>query len=480
MKKDTKGITAKKEDFSQWYPQVLTKGKLIEYTDISGCYIFMPDSYAIWEKVASFFDQEIKKLGVKNAYFPLLIPESYLKKEAQHVEGFAPEVAWVTEHGSTKMPERLAIRPTSETAMYQAYSKWIRSYKDLPLKLNQWCNIVRWEFKNPLPLLRSREFLWQEGHTAFATQKEAEKETRQILDLYARVFEELYAIPVLKGRKSEKEKFAGADYTLSIEVFLPVGRAIQGATSHHLGQNFAKAFNIKFLDEKGKESFVWQNSWGLTTRTIGIMVIMHGDNQGLVHPPRVAPIQIVIVPILFQKTKAKTLKIARRIKEKLSLHFSVHLDEREDYSPGWKFNEWEVRGVPLRLEIGPRDLENNQVTLVRRDNQEKQSLPISGLEKEVGLILDQIQQNLYRKAKAFLKRSIIKVSTLAEAKKQIENKKIIFAPWCASPQCEENFKDQTGAKSLNSPFQQPKLKKGQKCFACSKKATAWFYFGKSY
>lgn len=479
-KKDIKGITVKKsEDFSEWYTQVLQKAELIEYSDISGCYILRPNSYAIWEAVTKFFDTEIKKLGVKNAYFPLFIPESYLKKEAEHVEGFAPEVAWVTAHGDTQMPERLAIRPTSETAMYTAYSKWIRSHKDLPLKLNQWCNIVRWEFKNPMPFLRSREFLWQEGHTAFASQKEAGEEARTILDLYERVFTELYAIPVLKGRKSEAEKFAGADYTLSVEIFLPVGKAIQGATSHHLGQNFSRAFGIKFLDEKEKESFAWQNSWGITTRTIGLMVLMHGDDKGLIIPPKVAPLQVVIVPILFEDSKKKVVAEAERIAQKLEAEgILVHLDDREDYSAGWKYNEWEVKGIPLRLEIGPRDLQKKQVMLARRDTGDKVAVPISKLGKEVPSFLEKIQKNLYAKAESLLKESIVKVKDIKEAEKALQEKKMFFAPWCGEVKCEESFKDRTGAKSLNSPFQQPPV--SGKCFACAQKAKVWFYFGKSY
>lgn len=478
-KKDTKGITVKKtEDFSEWYTQVIQKAEFIEYSPVSGCYILRPNAYQIWEKVQLYFDNLIKKDGVKNAYFPLFIPESFLNKEAEHVEGFTPEVAWVTHHGESKMPERLAIRPTSETIMYDAYAKWIRSHKDLPLRLNQWCNVVRWEFKNPIPFLRSREFLWQEGHTAFATKKEAEAETLKILDFYAQVFEELYAIPVLKGRKSEKEKFAGADYTLSVETFLPIGKAIQGATSHHLGQNFAKAFEITFVDEKEKKQHVWQNSWGLSTRTIGIMILMHGDDKGLVLPPNLAPIQVAIVPILFDKTKKEVLQTAETVRKKLK-NFLVHLDDRDNYSPGWKFNEWEMKGVPIRIEIGPKDLEKNQVMVVRRDTGQKEACALTNVEKSVKSLLTQIQDNLYEKAEQLLKNSIVKVNDLKEAKKHIDNKKIVFAPWCGSVDCEENIKHKSGgAKSLNSPLKQPKV--SEDCFACKEKANSWFYFGKSY
>ena len=383
--------------------------------------------------------------------------------------------------GHTKLKERLAIRPTSETIMYETYAKWIRSHKDLPLRLNQWANVVRWEFKHCTPFLRSREFLWQEGHTAFATKEEALEEVHKILDFYEQLFRELYAVPVLKGRKSETEKFAGAEFTLSVEAFLPTGKAIQGATSHHLGQQFAKAFNIKFKDQQQQEQYVWQNSWGFSTRSIGMMILMHSDDKGLVLPPKVARIQVVIVPILFDKTKAQVLKEAVLLQKKLEKKgFSVHLDAREEYSPGWKFNEWEVKGVPVRLELGPRDLEQKQAALVRRDTGEKQALPLAGIEKEVDLILQQMQADLYSKAESMLKKSIVKINNLAEAVKHVQEKKMILAPWCETEVCETEFKEKTSAKSLNAPLQQPPLQKNQTCFACKKKAVSWFYFAKSY
>jgi prolyl-tRNA synthetase len=477
-KKDTKGITAKKENFSEWYPQVIQKADLADYSAVSGCIIYKPNSYSIWEKIKDETDKRFKDIGIKNAYFPLFIPEKLLQKEAAHIKGFAPEVAWVTHAGKTKLDERLAVRPTSETIMYDAYAKWIRSHKDLPLRLNQWNNVVRWEFKHPVPFLRGREFLWNEGHTVFATKKEAEAEKDQIINIYRDVCENYLALPSLIGKKSEKEKFAGAEYTVSLEYVMPNGKAIQGPDFHFDGQNFAKAFDITFLDENSKKQYAWQNTFAITTRMLGIMFAIHGDDKGLILPPKIAPVQIVIIPIIFPKTRAKTLKTCQKIKDQLSKKFSVHLDDREGYSPGWKFNEWEVKGIPLRIEIGPRDLEKNQVTLVQRDTREKKSLSISKVEKTVGLLLDQIQKNLYQKAKSFLKKSIAKVSTLTEAKKQIESKKIVFAPWCGTVKCEENIKDKTGAKSLNSPLKQAKV--SGKCFACSKKAAVWFYFGKSY
>jgi len=476
------GITVKKSaDFSEWYTQVIQKSEMIEYGPVSGCMVIRPYSYSIWEVVQAFMDKEFKKSGVQNAYFPLLIPESLFKKEQEHVKGFTPEVAWVTEHGDTKFDERLAIRPTSETIMYDSYKKWIRSYRDLPLRLNQWCNVVRWEFKHPVPFLRTREFLWQEGHTVFATREEAMKETMEILDIYARAYEELYAVPVLKGRKSDTEKFAGAEYSNSLEIFMPNKKAIQGCTTHLLGQNFAKAFDINFLDKEGKKQFAWQNSWGFSTRSIGIMVAMHGDDKGLVLPPRVAPIHVVIVPILFSNKPSvneKILEVAQSIKKELKT-IKVHLDDREEYSPGFKFNYWELKGVPLRIELGPKDLEKEQVVLVRRDTGVKESAPISEITIRVIKLLADIQDNLYNKAKKFLEQSIEKVNSLAELKKTIDNGKIAQVNWCGSADCEAKVKDETGAKSLNTPFETAKL--SGNCFCgCGKKAEKIMYFARSY
>ena len=481
-KKNTLGITVKKDqDFSEWYTQLLQKAELIEYSAVSGCYILRPNAYHIWEKVQEFFDKLIKADGVKNAYFPLFIPESLLVKEEKHIQGFAAEVAWVESGGNSKLQERLAVRPTSETIINDSYAKWIRSHQDLPLRLNQWCNVVRWEFKHPVPFLRSREFLWQEGHTAYATKAEAMKETYTILDFYEKVFTELYAVPVLKGMKAKTETFAGAEYSLSLEAFLPNGKAVQGCTSHHLGQNFAKAFNITFQDEKQQSQHVWQNSWGLTTRLLGILIMMHSDDRGLVLPPRLALTQVVIVPILFDDSRVKVLKEAQKIKTLLGRKgISVHLDDREGYTPGWKFNEWEMKGIPVRIEIGPRDLENKKATVVRRDTGEKQTLPFSALDTEVRMILEQMQQDLYVKAEKFLKQSITKTENMKDTEKVIASGKIAFAPWCGTERCEEKWKEKMGAKSLNAPVEQPALKKEQPCFACKEKANSWFYIGKSY
>ena len=479
-KKTTQGITVKKDqDFSEWYTQVIQKAELIEYSPVSGCYILRPNAYYIWEKVQQYFDQLIKQDGVKNVYFPLFIPESLLMKEKNHVEGFAPEVAWVESGGHSQLGERLAVRPTSETIMYDAYAKWIRSYKDLPLRLNQWCNVVRWEFKHCTPFLRSREFLWQEGHTAFANKEEAVKEAEKMLNLYEQTFKELYAIPVLKGRKSDGEKFAGAEFTLSVEAFLPNGKAIQGATSHHLGQNFSRAFNISFTDEQGQKQLAWQNSWGLSTRSIGVMILMHSDDQGLVLPPRVAPVQAVIVPILFDDSKKKVLAAAEMIKKKLEARgVLAQIDAREEYSPGWKFNEWEVKGVPLRLELGPKDLAKKQVVVARRDTGEKKEFKISEVSKVIPSLLEYIQFSLYHKAEKLLQERLVKVKDSPAAEKEFQKGNYIYAPWCAEAKCEESFKEKTGGKSLNSPLKQPKV--SGKCFNCGNPAKAWFYFGRSY
>ncbi|MEM3127264.1 MAG: proline--tRNA ligase [Candidatus Woesearchaeota archaeon] len=474
------GIGAKKdEDISKWFIDIITKADLIEYTDISGCYVFKPRSYSIWETVQKHMDLEFKKRKVKNAYFPLFIPEKMFAKEAEHVEGFTPEVAWVTHAGETPLTEKLAIRPTSETIMYDAYAKWIRSYKDLPLKINQWCNVVRWEFKNPVPFLRSREFLWQEGHTAFATKEEAEQEAREMLEVYRQTYEQLYAVPVILGRKTEKEKFAGADYTLSAETFLPTGKAIQGCTSHHLGQNFSKAFNIKFKDKNEKEQFVWQNSWGFTTRSIGVMIMMHSDDKGLIIPPNVATEKLVIVPIYKEDTKEKVMKEAKKIAEQLK-DFSPILDEREDKTPGFKFNDWEMKGVPIRIELGPKDIDQNQVVAVKRNDSQKIAVKIKDLQKKIPALLDEIQNELFENAKQNIQVNTIVCRTWHEFEKAIESRKLVLAPFCNNSECEDWIKDKThGAKSINIPFEQDKID-GEKCPQCSSDAKVWCYFAKSY
>jgi len=473
------GINAKKtEDFSEWYTQVIQKADLADYSKVSGCMVYKPKSYAIWEKIKQEVDKRFKKAGIQNAYFPLFIPESLLIKEQEHVKGFAPEVAWVTQAGDSKLNERLAIRPTSETIMYDSYAKWIRSYRDLPLRLNQWNNVVRWEFKHPVPFLRTREFLWNEGHTVFATQEEAKAEKDEIIGIYKEVCEKYLALPSLIGRKSEKEKFAGAEYTISMEFFMPHGKAIQGPDFHHDGQNFAKAFEIKFLDEKEKEQYVYQNTFAITTRMIGIVIAVHSDDNGLIVPPKLAENPVVIVPIFKQNTKDKIIKHAKEL-SKLLKKFNPLIDERDYVTPGFKFNDWELKGIPLRIEIGPKDIENRQVVLVRRDSGKKETILIKDIELKVEEILKDIQDSLFKKAKAMLDNAITKVKTMDELKAAIKNKKIALAPWCESEECEDWIKDKAdGAKTLNMPLDQPK--ENAKCVNCEKPSKVWIYIGKSY
>ena len=468
----------KEDDFSEWYTQVITKSELISYSNVSGCYVFKPRSYQIWEKIQNYFNREIKKKGVKNAYFPMLIPERLLQKEEEHVEGFSPEVAWVTHSGSSELNERLAIRPTSETIMYDSYKDWIRSYNDLPLKINQWCNIVRWEFNNPVPFLRSREFLWQEGHTVFSNKKDAEDETKDILQLYKQVFEDLLAVPVFDGEKSENERFAGAEFTLSVETFLPSGKAIQGATSHHLGQNFSKSFDITFTDENSEEKYAWQNSWGISTRSIGTMVMMHSDNRGLVLPPKVASPQVVIVPIIFKDSKKEVIDACNKVNDMFDEDIEILFDNRDSYSAGWKFNEWEMKGVPIRIEIGPRDVKNNKAVLVRRDTGEKIVVKQEEIKVKVKELLEEIHNNLLENARDYIKENTVETDNFDEFKKAIENKKLVKSKWCGSKECEELIKHESGgAKSLNMSFEDDA--KG-KCIHCDKDAKRYTYFAKSY
>lgn len=472
------GMTTEKKDFNEWYIEVIRKAGMADYSPVSGCMVIRPHAYRIWENVQKLLDERFRKLGVKNAYFPLFIPERLLKKEEEHMEGFTPEVAWVTEGGSSKLDERLAVRPTSETIMYESYAKWIRSWRDLPLKINQWVNVVRWEFKNPILFLRTREFLWQEGHTAYAEKKEAEKEVLDILEIYREVVEDYMAIPSVKGRKSDNEKFVGGDYTISLEHLMPNGKAIQGPDSHHLGQHFSKAFGVKYLDSEEKEQYVWQNSWGFTTRQLGIMFAVHGDDKGLIIPPRVAPIQVIIVPIYRDKEKKDVLENARKLMKGLG-SFSVELDDRDGYTPGFKFNEWELKGVPLRLEIGPRDIEKKQIVLVRRDTGEKKPVKIKDLKKEAEKMLEAIQKNLFERARKFMKERTKEVKTYEQLKKSIEGNWVI-APWCGETTCEERIKEETGAKITNIPFDLNEKKVSGSCILCGKPAKHLVYFGKSY
>uniref|UniRef100_A0A8C5EEK7 Bifunctional glutamate/proline--tRNA ligase n=1 Tax=Gouania willdenowi TaxID=441366 RepID=A0A8C5EEK7_GOUWI len=504
-KKQTRlGLEAKKEEnLADWYSQVITKAEMIEYYDVSGCYVLRPWAYSIWESIKDFFDREIKKLGVENCYFPMFVSQAALEKEKSHIADFAPEVAWVTRSGKTELAEPIAVRPTSETVMYPAYAKWVQSHRDLPIKLNQWCNVVRWEFKHPQPFLRTREFLWQEGHTAFATKEEAAEEVLQILDLYARVYEELMAIPVVKGRKTEKEKFAGGDYTTTIEAFISAsGRAIQGATSHHLGQNFSKMFEIMFEDPKrpGEKQLAFQNSWGITTRTIGVLAMVHGDNMGLVLPPRVACLQVVIIPcgitasLPEQEKEALLAQCNKYLRRLLEVGIRVKCDLRDNYSPGWKFNHWELKGVPIRLEVGPKDMQQRQCVAVRRDSSAKLIIPEAEAEKRLLSILDDIQTFLFNKASEDLKTHMVAADTMEQFQKELDQGKIVQIPFCGEIQCEDwikkiTAKDQDlepgapsmGAKSLCIPFSPLKtLESGQLCVSGKEPAQFYTLFGRSY
>ena len=479
-KKSKEGLTIKKEEnFSEWFAQMVVKSGLADYSSISGCIIFRPLSYEIWEKIKEECDKKFKKIGIKNVYFPLLIPEKLFSKEQEHVEGFTPEVAWVTETGNSKLKERLAIRPTSEAIMYESYAKWIRSWRDLPLKYNQWNNVIRWEFNNPVLFLRTREFLWNEGHTVFATQKQALKEAGQIIKIYKEIVEKFLALPGIYGRKTEKEKFAGAVFSEKIHYMLPNGKVIEGPCFHHDGQNFAKAYKIKFKNEFGKEEYVWQNTFAISTRMLGTMFAIHSDNKGLIIPPKVASNQVVIIPILFDKTKNKVLKKAKEIKKMLG-KFSPILDKREDYSPGWKYSEWELKGIPLRIEIGPKDLEKNQVIIVKRNDSKKHAIKISNLKKEIPKLLDEIQDELYKDAEKLLKSNTAKSENKKQVIELIKNKKMVITPMCNSKKCENILKSETsGAKTL---FIDPKNTsvKNKKCIVCNKPADYWVYIGKSY
>ncbi|KAL6506473.1 hypothetical protein OROGR_024654 [Orobanche gracilis] len=490
VKKETGlGLSYKKdENFGEWYSEVVVNGEMIEYYDISGCYILRPWAMSIWEVMQTFFDSEIKKMKIKNCYFPLFVSSGVLQKEKDHVEGFAPEVAWVTKSGESELDVPIAIRPTSETVMYPYFSKWIRGHRDLPLRLNQWCNVVRWEFSNPTPFIRSREFLWQEGHTAFSTKEEADAEVLEILELYRRIYEEFMAVPVIKGKKSEHEKFSGGLYTTTVEAFVPnTGRGVQGATSHCLGQNFAKMFEINFENEKGEKAMVWQNSWAYTTRTIGVMIMVHGDDKGLVLPPKVASLQVIVIPVPYKDANTQGIfdACAATVKSLNEAGIRAEADFRDNYSPGWKYSNWELKGVPLRIEIGPKDLANNQVRAVRRDNSAKIDIPVGGLIERVEDMLNNIQQNLFDIAKQKRDACIQVVHTWEEFVEALAQKKMILAPWCDEEEVEKDVKTRTkgdmgAAKSLCSPFDQPSLPEGTLCFASGKPAKKWTYWGRSY
>jgi prolyl-tRNA synthetase len=475
------GITIKKsEDFSEWYTQVIIKSGLADYGPVKGTIAFKAYSIEIWERIQAIFNRMIKDSGHKNAYFPLFIPESFLKKEAEHFKGFVPEVFWVTQAGNKKLSEKLAIRPTSETIVYYFYSKWIRSWRDLPLLLNQWCNIARAEIKSTKPFIRTSEFLWQEGHTAHATQKDAEKEVMQILKFYQNLIENYLAIPVLVGKKSESEKFAGAVYTMTLEALMPDGKALQLGTSHNLGQNFSKPFGIKFIGRDKKTHWVWNTCWGISTRLIGAIVMVHGDDKGLILPPKVAPHQIVIVPIYYSKNeRKKVFQKTKQIEENLKKNnLRVIVDYRTEYTPGWKFNEWELKGVPLRIEIGPKDVRKKQVVVARRDSFEKKVVKDKELVKKIRLLLEEVQKNLFKRAKKFMRAHIKTARNYEELKKYLEKKCFVKACWCLSEKCEKKIKEETGATIRLIPLKKEKI--FGKCVYCNKNGKEVVYFAKSY
>ncbi len=474
------GITAKKEEnFDEWYTQVILKSEMADYSPVSGCLVYRPSGYAIWENLQRATDAEFKAVGIQNTYFPLFIPERLLKKEQEHVKGFSPEVAWVTQAGDSKLDERLAIRPTSETIMYEVAARWIRSWRDLPLRLNQWNNVVRWEFRHPTPFLRSREFLWNEGHTFFATKEEADAEKDQILGIYGRITEDYLALPGYLGRKTEQEKFAGAEATYSYEHLLPDGKAIQGPDFHSDGQRFSKAFELAFVDAEGNKDYAWQNTFAITTRELGVMLATHGDDKGAVVPPKLASIQVVVVPIVNEETKKEVLAAAAKLSGSLSKRFRTRLDDRDHLTPGRKFNEWELKGVPLRIEIGPRDLKADQAVLVRRDTGKKRIAKLAELEEEVELELGSIQSSLLERAREFLARSTHEAATADELKRTLKEKGgIVRVLWCGGRECEDRLKEETGGKIVNIPLDQ-KTPEGS-CISCGKKAEVVANFAKSY
>ena len=472
-------ITPQTEDFSRWYTDVIRRAELADYSPVKGSMVIRPYGYAIWELMQSGLDKRFKETGHVNAYFPLFIPESLLRKEAAHVEGFAPQVAWVTRGGDEDLEERLIVRPTSEAIIGTMYAKWVQSWRDLPLLINQWANVVRWEKVTRL-FLRTTEFLWQEGHTAHETSEEAEDEARKMLGVYKEFLENELAMPVLDGKKTESEKFAGAVHTYSVEALMRDGRALQAGTSHNLGQNFAKVFDIRFQARDKSMQYVWQTSWGMTTRLIGAVIMTHGDDSGLIFPPRVAPTQVILVPIprgdWQQTVLPKAQAIAATLRE---VGVRVEIDDREEYKPGWKFSEWEMRGVPLRLEIGPKDIEQSQVVLVRRDTREKIPVPMQGLSTQVPQLLETIQAALFERAISFRKEHTHRTGSKDEFVRLFEGRPgYVVAPWCGGKSCEAKIKEETQATIRNIPFDA--ASSNGSCISCGEVSQSDAYFAKSY
>ena len=482
-KKLVEAITSMDVDFAQWYTDVVKKAELVDYTSVKGCMVFKPAGYAIWELIQKQLDEKFKETGVENVYLPMFIPESLLQKEKDHVEGFAPEVAWVTHGGLNPLQEKLCVRPTSETLFCDFYSNEIQSYRDLPKVYNQWCSVVRWE-KETRPFLRSREFLWQEGHTAHATAEEAEERTVQMLNVYADFCEQCLAIPVVKGRKTDKEKFAGAEATYTIEALMHDGKALQSGTSHNFGDGFAKAFGIQYTDKENKLQYVHQTSWGMTTRLIGAVIMVHGDDSGLVLPPAVAPTQVMIVPIM--QKKEGVLDKAFELKERLlksnekfrGSNFRVKVDD-SDKSPGWKFSECEMRGIPVRVEVGPKDIEANKCVLVRRDTREKIEVSLDDLETEVAKLLEAMQKEMLERARAHREEHTYTATNFEEFEKTINEKPgFIKAMWCGNQECEDLVKEKTSATSRCMPWEQEQI--SDVCVCCGKPATKMVYWGRAY
>jgi len=474
------GITvSKSENFSEWYTQVVIKAELADYAPVKGLIVLRPDGYSIWESIKESLDKKLKETGHRNGFLPVLIPESLLAKEKEHFEGFNPEVFWVTHSGNSEIGDRLALRPTSETLAYSLFSKWIRSWRDLPLKINFWNSALRAEIKGTKPFLRTSEFLWQEGHTVHATKDEAEKEVADILELYKKTIEEELAVPVVTGKKSEKDKFVGAVYTDTLESLMPDGKALQMGTSHFLGQNFSKPFDVKYLNETNTETFAWQTSWGVSWRLIGGMIMTHGDDKGLILPPKIAPIQVVIIPIYYTNDdKDSVIQKAHQIKDDLSkIDLRVHLDDREQLTPGFKFNDWEMKGIPIRIEIGPKDIAKKQVVLARRHNRTKTSVNMDSLTEEISSELKNIQKEMFDAAKKILDERIVRVSEYQQFKEQLDNGKMIDCSWCGNQTCEDKIKEETGADIRVIPSDNTKA---ETCIYCKNSGTTNVLFARGY
>ena len=480
MSKEDVGVTvSKNEDFSEWYTQVVLKAKLADYAPVKGLIVLRPDGYSIWESLKNTLDKKFSKNGIRNGFLPILIPESLLGKEKKHFAGFNPEVFWVTHSGTNEIGDKLALRPTSETLAYTMYSKWIQSWRDLPLKINFWNTALRAEIKATKPFLRTSEFLWQEGHTVHTTQEEAEREVMKILEIYKNTVQEELAIPVTVGKKSEKEKFVGAVYTTTMESIMPDGKALQMGTSHFLGQNFSKPFEVKFADKDNVEHFTWQTSWGVSWRLIGAMIMVHGDDKGLVLPPNVAPTQVVIVPI-YKNDEGKKIVLSKveEIKKNLELEeIRVHVDDRNELSPGYKFNDWELKGVPLRIEIGPKDIEKQSMVIAKRYNREKSSLSFTEI-KKISSILDDIQKNMLKNAQEQARENTIDISDYTEFKSKIEGGGFFNAPWCGKLECEEKIKEETGADIRVIPF--GSKNSNLKCTYCQEQSMSVPVFARGY